>query len=80
MPRGKLCRLLGFTSSKSIYVVYNPISKKIQYTRDVIFDEGPSIIGNSINELNIPNEDFDKDKDNIMNALPMPYLSVFYEE
>ena len=79
-PRGKLCRLLGFTSSKSIYVVYDPISKKIQHTRDVIFDEGPSVIGNSINELDVPNEDFDEDEDDVTNAPPVPYSSVFREE
>lgn len=78
-PRGKLCRLLGFTSSKSIYVVYDPATKKIQHTRDVIFDEGPSVMGNTIEQLDIPDEDFDEDEDDVTNASPVPYSSVFRE-
>ena len=79
-PRGKLCRLLGFTTSKSIYIVYDPSSKRIERTRDVIFDEGPDIAGDGIDELDVLNEDFDEDEDDVTNAPPAPYSSVFREE
>jgi transposase InsO family protein len=39
--RAEECRFVGYGASKSIYLVYNTITKRIQSTSDVIFAEGP---------------------------------------
>ena len=78
--RGKLYYLLEFTTSKSIYIVYDPSTKRIERTRDIIFDERPSILGEDINKLDIPNKDFDENENDVINAPSTPYLSIFCED
>jgi hypothetical protein len=75
--RGQECRFVGYTASKSMFWVY--VNNTIRIERDIIFDEGPSIKGASIDTLP-ENDNSDDPEDLVPDGEPVDYSSFFREE